>query len=134
MGFHGGSCPGGVPRGRPTQVLAGLLAAPAVLLQLLDSSASLGCLECRWVGTQDQSCAWHSSALNRGRSQHPWRTWQCKIPRAAQASMPCSTRACGMKRMASRKMPSRLLSQAHKLNTQRFQEITWQLLPESIAK
>ncbi len=48
--------------------------------------------------------------------------------------MPCFTRACGMKRRANHKMPGGLLSQAHKLGMQSFQEITWQLLPESIAK
>ena len=134
MGLPGRSCPGGLPRGSPTQVPAGQLAAPAVLLQLPGSSACLGLSDCRWAGIQGRSCAWHSNALNRGRSQHPWRTWQNKIPRAAQPSMPCFTKVCGMRRRASRKMPGGLLSQAHKRIMQRFQEITWQLLPESIVK
>ena len=47
MGFLGGSCPGGLPRGRPTQFPAGQQAAPAVLLQLPGSSACLRLLECR---------------------------------------------------------------------------------------
>ena len=134
MGFPCRSCSGGFSRGSPTQLPAGQLAAPAVLLQVPGSSACLGLLGCRWAGIQGRSCAWHSNALSRGRSQYPWRTWQHTIPRAAQASMPCFTRACGMKRRASRKMPGGLLSQAHKLSMQSCQEITWQLLPESIAK
>ena len=134
MGLPGRSCPGGLPRGSPTQVSAGQLAAPAALLQLPGSSACLGLPACRWARTQGQSCAWHSNALNRERSQQLWRLWQYKIPRAAQASMPYFTRACGMKRRASRKMPGGLLSQAHKLDMQRLQEIIWQLLPESTAK